>query len=78
MWNNGKYETRRLELAKLYAGLTDNPEEEHRRVPGKRKELREFTTKNTKAYSTYRLSIEKALAASDGIQLSEIALIEKK
>ena len=30
MWNNGKYEKRRLDLAKLYAGLGDNPEEEHR------------------------------------------------
>ncbi len=30
MWNNGKYEKRRLDLAILYAGLTDNPEEEHR------------------------------------------------
>ena len=30
MWNNAKYEKRRLELAKLYAGLGDNPEEEYR------------------------------------------------
>ncbi len=30
MWNNQKYEKRRLDLAKLYAGLTDNPEEEFR------------------------------------------------
>jgi len=30
MWNNGRYEKRRLDLAVLYAGLTDNPEEEHR------------------------------------------------
>ena len=29
-WNNAKYEKRRLDLATLYAGLTDNPEEEHR------------------------------------------------
>ena len=32
MWNNSKYEKRRLDLAILYAGLTDNPEEEHRQV----------------------------------------------
>jgi len=30
MWNNTDYEKRRLELATLYAGLLDNPEEEHR------------------------------------------------
>ena len=30
MWNNKKFEKRRLDLAILYAGLTDNPEEEHR------------------------------------------------
>ncbi|MBT3201274.1 MAG: SUMF1/EgtB/PvdO family nonheme iron enzyme [Phycisphaerales bacterium] len=30
MWNNSKGEKRRLDLAKLYAGLGDNPEEEHR------------------------------------------------
>jgi len=30
MWNNSNYEKRRLDLAVLYAGLTDNPEEEHR------------------------------------------------
>ncbi|NQU25091.1 MAG: SUMF1/EgtB/PvdO family nonheme iron enzyme, partial [Candidatus Nealsonbacteria bacterium] len=30
MWNNPSYEKRRLDLAVLYAGLTDNPEEEHR------------------------------------------------
>jgi len=30
MWNNAKYEKRRLDLAKLYAGLVDNPEEEYR------------------------------------------------
>ena len=29
-WNNVKYEERRLELAILYAGLTDNPEDEYR------------------------------------------------
>jgi formylglycine-generating enzyme required for sulfatase activity len=29
-WNNVRYEKRRLDLATLYAGLTDNPEEEHR------------------------------------------------
>ncbi|MCF7957780.1 MAG: SUMF1/EgtB/PvdO family nonheme iron enzyme, partial [Phycisphaerae bacterium] len=29
-WNNQKMETRRLDLAKLYAGVADNPEEEHR------------------------------------------------
>jgi len=32
MWNNAKYEKRRLDLAKLYAGLGDNPEEEHRKT----------------------------------------------
>ncbi len=32
MWSNPGYEKRRLELAKLYAGLTENPEEEHRRT----------------------------------------------
>jgi formylglycine-generating enzyme required for sulfatase activity len=32
MWNNGRYEKRRLDLAKLYAGLTDNPEDEHRKT----------------------------------------------
>ena len=32
MWNNQPYEKRRLELAKLYAGLTDNPEEEYRQA----------------------------------------------
>ncbi|MEE8450557.1 MAG: SUMF1/EgtB/PvdO family nonheme iron enzyme [Thermoguttaceae bacterium] len=30
MWDNANYEKRRLELATLYAGLLDNPEEEHR------------------------------------------------
>ena len=30
MWSNPTYEKRRLELAKLYAGLTDNPEDEFR------------------------------------------------
>lgn len=30
MWNNKKYEKRRLDLAKLYAGIADNPEDEHR------------------------------------------------
>ena len=30
MWNNKKYEKRRLDLAKLYAGVEDNPEDEHR------------------------------------------------
>jgi len=30
MWSNGRYEKRRLDLAILYAGLTDNPEAEHR------------------------------------------------
>jgi len=30
MWNKSNYEKRRLELAKLYAGLGDNPEEEYR------------------------------------------------
>ena len=30
MWNNPQYEKRRLDLAVLYAGLVDNPEEEHR------------------------------------------------
>jgi len=32
MWNNPRYEKRRLDLAVLYAGLTDNPEDEHRRT----------------------------------------------
>ena len=32
MWDNKKFEIRRLELAKLYAGLKDNPEDEHRRT----------------------------------------------
>jgi formylglycine-generating enzyme required for sulfatase activity len=32
MWNNSKGEKRRLDLAKLYAGLGDNPEEEHRQT----------------------------------------------
>jgi formylglycine-generating enzyme required for sulfatase activity len=32
MWNNQKYEKRRLDLSKLYAGLTDNPEEEYRQA----------------------------------------------
>jgi len=32
MWNNTHYEKRRLDLAMLYAGLTDNPEAEHRRA----------------------------------------------
>ncbi len=32
MWNNERYEKRRLDLAKLYAGLTDNPEEEYRQA----------------------------------------------
>jgi hypothetical protein len=31
MWNNPKYEKRRLDMAKLYASLDYNPEEEHRR-----------------------------------------------
>ncbi|MHC4251748.1 MAG: SUMF1/EgtB/PvdO family nonheme iron enzyme, partial [Planctomycetota bacterium] len=31
MWSNPKYETQRLELAKLYASVDYNPEEEHRR-----------------------------------------------
>lgn len=31
MWNNEQFENRRLELATLYAGLTDNPEDEFRR-----------------------------------------------
>ena len=31
-WNNQRYEKRRLDLAKLYAGLTDNPEEEYRQT----------------------------------------------
>ena len=30
MWNNPEFEERRLELSKLYAGLTDDPEEEYR------------------------------------------------
>jgi formylglycine-generating enzyme required for sulfatase activity len=30
MWQNPQYEQRRLDFAKLYAGVTDNPEEEHR------------------------------------------------
>ena len=32
MWNSQGYEKRRLDLAKLYAGLTDNPEEEYRQA----------------------------------------------
>ena len=32
MWNNETREKRRLELASLYAGLIDNPEEEHRQT----------------------------------------------
>lgn len=32
MWNNPPMENRRLDLAKLYAGAIDNPEEEHRRT----------------------------------------------
>lgn len=32
MWNKERYEKRRLELANLYAGLGDNPEEEHRQT----------------------------------------------
>ncbi len=32
MWDNQRYEKRRLELAKLYAGLTDNPEDEFRKA----------------------------------------------
>ena len=31
-WNNERYEKRRLDLAVLYAGLTDNPEEEYRQA----------------------------------------------
>jgi formylglycine-generating enzyme required for sulfatase activity len=31
MWNNRNYENKRLDLAKLYAGVSDNPEEEHRK-----------------------------------------------
>ncbi|NQT87387.1 SUMF1/EgtB/PvdO family nonheme iron enzyme, partial [bacterium] len=31
-WDNVRYEKRRLDLAVLYAGLTDNPEEEYRNV----------------------------------------------
>jgi formylglycine-generating enzyme required for sulfatase activity len=31
MWNNPDYERKRLDLAKLYAGVSDNPEQEHRR-----------------------------------------------
>ena len=32
MWNNPQYEKRRMDLAKLYAGVADNPEEEYRRI----------------------------------------------
>ena len=32
MWGNTRYEERRLELAKRYAGLMENPEEEYRRT----------------------------------------------
>jgi len=32
MWENPKYERRRLDLARLYASISDNPEEEHRRT----------------------------------------------
>jgi len=32
MWNNPTFEKRRLELSTLYAGLTDNPEEEYRQA----------------------------------------------
>ncbi len=32
MWDNEHYEQRRLDLATLYAGLTDNPEEEYRQM----------------------------------------------
>lgn len=32
MWGNTEYEQKRLDLAKLYAGLTDNPEEEYRQT----------------------------------------------
>jgi len=31
MWNNPNYERKRLDLAKLYAGVNYNPEQEHRR-----------------------------------------------
>lgn len=31
MWNNPNYEQKRLDLAKLYAGVSYNPEQEHRR-----------------------------------------------
>ncbi|MCD6393849.1 MAG: SUMF1/EgtB/PvdO family nonheme iron enzyme, partial [Planctomycetes bacterium] len=31
MWNNPNYERKRLDLAKLYAGVSYNPEQEHRR-----------------------------------------------
>jgi len=32
MWNNPSYERRRLDLARLYASISDNPEAEHRRT----------------------------------------------
>jgi formylglycine-generating enzyme required for sulfatase activity len=32
MWNNTRYEKRRLDLAKLYAGVVTNPEQEHRQA----------------------------------------------
>ena len=32
MWNNTRYEKRRLNLARLYAGTTYNPEQEHRQA----------------------------------------------
>ncbi|MCP4376077.1 MAG: formylglycine-generating enzyme family protein [bacterium] len=35
MWNNKRYEKRRLDLATLYAGLTDNPEDEYRAAMAK-------------------------------------------
>jgi len=48
MWNNAKYEKRRLDLAKLYAGLGDNPEEEHRLALaelGKREQIKPIMPK---------------------------------
>ncbi len=60
-WNNGRYEKRRLELAALYAGLTDNPELEYRQAMAmlaKKTPVKPITPKSTPKVEPDRLKAD--------------------
>ncbi|MDR2171373.1 MAG: SUMF1/EgtB/PvdO family nonheme iron enzyme [Planctomycetaceae bacterium] len=59
MWNNKKFEPRRLELQKLYAGIDTNPEEEYRNA------IKNIDTKNIDKNNTDKIDEIKKFTPDD-------------